>query len=190
MMARRKEEKMNTAKKLTTEEILSLPLGSVVWYEEHCSYDNPEQDIHGIPFYFLYPLMVAGEGADFTLIGAREGCCPDYWGADAVPLMVIWDRKPNRKQLKGFDHWDIDAIPEETLREMTAEQGTGLTALKSRINWEYGSVSAFAHRIGINPRSMLRKLNGTAEFKAHEMTSIVKTMHFSNPEANRYFFAG
>ena len=181
---------MKTAKRMTTEEILSLPLGSVVWYEEHFTYDDLEQGIYDIPFYYLYPVMVAEEGKEFMLIGAREGSCPEYWGADIVPYMAIWDRKPDRKQLKGFEHWDLSGIPDDTLRKMTAEQGTGLTALKSRIRWEYGSISTFANRIGMKPAAMRQRLNGTAEFKAHEMNRIVKAMHFTVPEANRYFFAG
>ena len=104
---------MSIARRMTAEEILSLPQGSVVWYEDRFIYDNAEEGVCGIPAYFLYPIMVAEAGKDFALIGAREGCCPQTWLPKDLPFMVIWDKKPDRKQLKGFYHWDIDSLSED-----------------------------------------------------------------------------
>ena len=179
---------MSIARRMTAEEILSLPQGSVVWYEDRFIYDNAEEGVCGIPAYFLYPIMVAEAGKDFALIGAREGCCPQTWLPKDLPFMVIWDKKPDRKQLKGFYHWDIDYLSDKALLEMTESYGTGVTALRKRVAWEFGSVTAFALCMRMNPRTLLRKLNGKVEFKYSEITAITQALGLSSAEVTRYFF--
>lgn len=180
---------MSNARRMTAEEVLSLPLGAVVWYEDRYSYTNAEEGIYGIPIYFLYPVMVADD-KDFTLIGALEGSLPRcYHPADVLTYMHIWDKKPEHKQIRGFYHWDLDTIPDDKLREMSDKQGTGLPALKKRILWEYGSIGACAYRLGMNAHTLGKKLNGKAEFTVTEINAIRNDMAFERPETMRYFFA-
>lgn len=180
----------NTARKMTVDEIISLPQGAVVWYEEHFSYDCSEDGVCGIPFYFLYPIMVAtDEDEDFMMIGARYGCEPECWRANTLQDMNIWNRKPSRNQLQGLNHWDIDDIPKETLQKMSDEQGNGLTALKKRILWEYGSINAFANRIGLNASTLANRLTGKTEFKYHEIVSIMEALGVGSAQIQRYFFS-
>ncbi len=180
---------MSIAKRMNAEEILSLPQGAVVWYEDHFTYDNQEEGICGIPAYFLYPLVVAEEGKDFALVGARDGCEPETWLPKDLPVMILWDKKPNRKQFKGFYHWDIDSISDNALREMTESNGTGIQALKKRILWEFGSIGTFANWIGMKPVTLLRKLNGKTEFKYSEIVAITDGMYLGSRLVQKYFFA-
>lgn len=178
---------MSNARRMNLEEILSLPLGAVVWYEERYSYSNEQESIYGIPFYFLFPVMVS-DNKNFTLIGAFEGSNPRAFHTADLPLMQIWDKKPEQKQIMGFHHWDLDTIPDDKLRELSDKQGEGLPALKNRIIWEYGSIYACAYRLGMNAHTLGKKLNGKTEFKFSEISAISKDMNFSGPEIERYFF--
>ena len=178
---------MSIARRMTAEEVLSLPLGAVVWYEDHVSYNDPAEGIYGIPNYFLYPVMVADD-KDFTLIGAIEGSVPEYWTSKDIPRMRLWNTKPEKKQIRGLYHADLDNIPVKTLRKLSDGLGIGSTALKKRIVWEYGSVRAFAKQIGMSEYKLSKKLKGEVEFVASEIASIRKIMHLGRAETIRYFF--
>lgn len=180
---------MSNARRMNLEEILSLPLGAVVWYEEHASYDDPDNGIYWIPYYCVFPVMVSKEGEDFTLIGSPEPSAPMYWNAGAVPYMRIWDKKPDLKQLQGMSEQELNATPDEVLQEMSDKPRSGYDGLKRRILWEYESLRAFADRIGMSMNTLSRKLTGKSSFKASEIETIVGALYLDHAGLMQYFFA-
>lgn len=181
---------MSNARRMTAEEILSLPLGAVVWYEEHASYDDPDREIYWIPYYCVFPVMVSKEGEDFTLIGSSEPSAPMCWNAGAIPYMRIWDSKPDLKQLPdSMSEQELNAATVEALQEMSDKPKSGYDGLKRRILWEYESLRAFADRIGMSVNTLSRKLTRKSSFKASEIETIVGALYLDHEGLMQYFFA-
>ena len=104
-----KMNEITKAKKLTIDEIKSLPLASVVWFS--FEYENDE----GIAWHGYRPVMVCVPGENGTLIGGEED---SYIRISIDDHMLdsredsFWNFKPNEEQLKGITEEEYNAMPD------------------------------------------------------------------------------
>mgnify|MGYP006935983897 CR=1 FL=1 len=85
------------AVKLTLKEIESLPLGAVVWIEEHDTLD------YDIPYYKVYPMLITVPGSGGCIGYATNEM---YETKDIDNLLIsekciVWDKRPDEKEIKN-----------------------------------------------------------------------------------------
>ncbi len=67
---------------------------------------------------------------------------------------------------------------------------TNTDLLRQKIDESGYELSYIAKQIGITPKSLLKKINDEAEFKATEMETLRILLHLSTEECMQIFFAG
>ena len=166
------------ARKLTLEEIITLPKATVLWLVD---YNISDESIvwHGVD-----PVLVCAPGENGALIGGNRYSLVDLHINDQLlndPNRSIWDREPTKGQLHGISREEYDAIPDElghiqftrlayaiTYRGFTFEQISDITGIKLKRIWNI--------------------LTCRSEIEQCEIVAIRTALDLSDDETRKVFF--
>ncbi len=172
-----KTNEIINAKKLTIDEIKSLPLASVVWF----SFEHESDE--GIAWHGYWPVMVCVPGENGRLIGGDED---SYINISINDHMLdsqedsFWNFKPNEEQLKGITEEEFNAMPD-------AEQINN-HKLAFAITSKKITVEAFCKLIRMNYQKFWNALTGKREFVQQEIVAIRTALNLSDDEIIEIFF--
>lgn len=164
---------MNTAKKLTLDEIKALPRASVIWSSFVFNTDE------GIQFHTVYPVMVCVPHENGCLIGGDEEIYL-RWIIDNQLMendVTFWDIEPARDQLPGITQNEYDGLPD-----------VKRIILAAAITSKGYSFESFSMTAGLSLDRLRESLNGQREFTLDEMEKISKVLEFSDDQIREVFF--
>ena len=162
---------MNSAKKLTLDEIRTLPKASVIWYSYELITDE------GIMFHSVDPLMVCAPGDNGRLIGGGKDYDLDLDINKHLfddPCSALWDSKPCADQLNGISGEEYDAITEKkpiVFKELA-------TAITSR---RYTFIK-FCELIEMDYIRFWNKITGYDQFDQHDISAMKKALLLNDGE--------
>lgn len=157
---------MPTAKKLTLEQLESLPLGAVVWRS------TEEINEEGIAWHYVAPVMVYEPGKDGALVGGFANC--GYFGSSMAdilydPTISFWNIKPDDWQLIGLSEEEYNAWPVE---KMTFFDLAKAITLRKKTLDEVAQLS------GVSIKRLVEILTGS-QITSEEVFAIADALHLS-----------
>lgn len=172
-----KQNETIISRKLTIEEIKSLPLASVIWYAREYKTDE------GIVWHCYSPVMVCVPGDNGELIGGDEASIIEVTISDKMmndPIDSFWNYRPEESQLKG--------ITEEEYNSLTDEERIVNTELAALITSKGMTFTVFCENAGLNYEHFWESMIGKREFVQHEIVTIRNILNLSDDETMRVFF--
>lgn len=177
----------NTAKKLTLEEIIALPRGSVVWG----SFENESDE--GVVWHEVDPMMISVPGENGLLIGSDTYSVferkidnqlfhdPVVEAIDPGANITIWDHEPARKQLRGISREEYDAMPDE----LEQIQFTRLAYVITNNGFTFEQISDMT---GIKVKRLWNILTGKSEIVQCEIVALRRALDLTDDETMAVFF--
>ena len=177
----------NTAKKLTLEEIIALPRGSVVWG----SFENITNE--GIVWYEADPMMVSVPGENGLLIGSDTINVferniddtlfydPVVEAIDSDSEFIIWDHEPTKGQLHGISCTEYNAMPDDF-------ELIQFTRLAYAITYRGFTFEQISDMTGIRHKRMWSILTGKSDIEQCEIVAIRDALDLSDDETLKVFF--
>ncbi len=171
---------MNDAKRLTLEEIEALPIGSVVWYEQHVR-DDDEQYAE---FYSLYPALVAEPGKNGTICWAGGGQF-DIMTIDNTLInedRFFWNAKPDRDMITR-------GIPDEAYNNLMIYPKTEVgKRLMLAITYRGYEIGPFCQLCGLDESTLTKIITGEKEALRNEIEAIIEALQIDDSKARSIFF--
>ena len=168
----------NTAKKLTLEEIMTLPKATVLWLVDHNVSDE------GIVWHGVDPVLVCAPGENGALIGGNLYSFVDLTINDQLlndPNRSIWDREPSKRQLHGISREEYDAIPD-------ALGHIQFTRLAYAITYRGFTFEQISDITGIKLKRIWNILTGKSEIVQCEIVALRRALDLTDSETMAVFF--
>ncbi len=171
------DKNMNTARKLSLEEIEAMPRGSVVWRSFYTKTDE------GIIWHTADPMLVCLPGHGGYLLGADKD---SYWEGDidnslmSAPDISYWNSEPADDQLRG--------ITKEQYNAMTNEELIVNTKLAAAITTRGVLFKELCSMTGMNFNHFWKALTGECEFVRSEIVTIRTVLDLTDDEVLDIFF--
>ncbi len=174
-----KNTENTTAKKLTLEEIESMPRGSVVWRALVMESDE------GIVWHESDPMMICVPGPGGYMLGADENSyyeCNIDDRMTADPVDSYWSSEPADDQLSG--------ITKGQYNDLTDEEKIVNTKLAAAITTRGMTFAQFSESIGMEFTKFWNAITGRREFVQWEIVKIRSALKLTDEEAEEIFFPG
>ena len=157
-------------KRLTLNEIISLPKASVIWREEH---DCDEES--GFNFYELEPMLVCVAGEGGVLAYANKDSFVDLDINDKLitEQRMFWDEKPGAELITG-------GLPIEYYDEQFHIQRVALKGLLSEITKAGYTLEHFSQETAITPDDLQAVLTGKRELAPEEKEIVCALLNITD----------
>lgn len=177
MMNNRKN--VTIAKKLTLEDIKSLPKGAVVWGTSINESDD------GIVWHDVLPLLIAVPGENGLLIGGEKQSIFDRDIDDGLLAdsdYCIWDSEPARDQLCGITRDEFNDMQDPAIIQFTR--------LAYAITYRGFTFEQISDITGIRLKRIWNILTGKSEIEQCEIVAIRSALDLTDDETMAVFFPG
>ena len=158
---------METAKKLSIEEMKALPFASVIWRNLTTVNDN------GITFYVNSPCLVCDVGDNLYLVGGDSAGSFEYGIEDILndESISFWNGEPRKDQLTGISISEYD--------EMDDTEQIVFPDLASAITSRGMTFKIFCSAAGIDYHSFWDSITGKTSFSCREIADIANKLNDS-----------
>lgn len=169
------------ARKLTLEEIKSLPFASVIW----CAYVTNDS---GVIWHTKMPVVIVSPGEDGLLAGADEAGIYEVNVNDNMldyPRDSFWTLEPDDAMLPGITREEYNEIPGELEKIVCPKLAEAITSRK--ITFE-----KICDQAGIDFGHFVNAMTGKEDFTCGELASIARKLNttvdeiFFNQESNNH----